>query len=142
MNKTPSQNIAELFTIISFVLLIPGFFGMLMILWLALISPLCLLALIVPTIGIVLLIGYFKQSRGTINKKRIFPLWIGTFLYNLMFLSLASIYHYKQYTSEIVSHSYNNSSPLFSLFMAFLTAWWLAAVLLSITAIYSEKTRF
>lgn len=139
MKKTLSQKIARIFEVIGFILMIPGSIGTLLILYLCLINPLFLAALIVPVSGFILLIGYFKHSRGTINEKRIFPLWIGTFLYNLMFLLPTAVYFYNQYTAEIVSYyAPNNPDLSFTLSLGFLTVWWMSSILLSIIAMRSE----
>ena len=72
MENTYSQRVAGAFEIVDYVLLIPAaigaFVGLLAIAW----SPLfTLLMYTVLIIGIVLLVGYFKHSRNTLDSKYI-----------------------------------------------------------------------
>lgn len=87
--KTISQKIARVFEIVDYVLLVPAlaglFFGV------AMFSdksslPFGLAICAVFTIGTLLLVGYFKHSRGRLSEKKTIALWVGTIAFNALFL--------------------------------------------------------
>ena len=86
--KTVSQKIARVFEIVDYILLVPSlaglFFG-LMMLGSGDAGIFGLGIFVVFTIGIILLVGYFKHSRGTLSKAKTRNLWIGTIVFNGIF---------------------------------------------------------
>lgn len=87
MEKTFSQKVARAFEIADYVLLIPAALGVLLATLLIGAAPWFTL-LIYGTfiLGVVLLVGYFKHSRGRLDEKHISALWIATAVYNTVLL--------------------------------------------------------
>lgn len=112
MEKTYSQKVARVFEVISYVLLVPAFFGffyavLLIIFGLgagdAYVFFCGLVPVMVAAAGIMLLVGYFKRSRDRLDEKYISALWIGTMVYNFLLLLpwiLVALYHVKSSTFE------------------------------------------
>lgn len=87
--KTVSQKIARVFEIVDYFLLLPAllglYFGLIMLgekdsFFMG--AGICTIFVI----GTVLLVGYFKHSRGTLSAEKSRLLWIGTIVYNGLFL--------------------------------------------------------
>lgn len=158
LEKTFSQKAARVFEIIGYLLIVPATLLWLLsfLLVLGMLNSLRLenfhhqtfdnlLPLLIPSIiyslGILLLVGYFKHSRGTLSENKIIPLWIGTLFYNLPPL-LAVIYQI-----IIMPNNYHNIdfqellSPYVLLSLS-LVVWWVIAIVLSIGAIYNELTEY
>ncbi len=87
MERTYSQKVARVFEIIDYFLLIPAAIGALVGFFILFGSPL-LGGLIYAGlgIGIALMVGYIKHSRGKLSQDYISFLWIGTAIYNFMLL--------------------------------------------------------
>lgn len=140
--KTFSQKAARVFEIVDYVLLVPSAVGLLfgLVMLFNITSFFYGLAICaVFTIGTLLLIGYFKHSRGTLDEEKIFPLWGGTLVYNVLPL-LPVFYRVFIKSDEFHNFSYQQLLSPFALFCIFLVFWWIVAVSLSIGAIYSELT--
>ncbi len=85
MEKTYSQRIARVFEIVDYFLLLPAGVGALVGLAAIASSPVfSLLMFAILTVGLILLVGYYKHSRGTLNEKYISALWITTAVYNFI----------------------------------------------------------
>jgi hypothetical protein len=100
LEKTFSQKAARVFEIAGYLLLIPATLWLLVSFMLVLMAIssfrleniqfqiLILIGTLTPSfiyiLGVLLLTGYFKHSRGTFGENKITPLWIGTLLYNLL----------------------------------------------------------
>lgn len=87
MERTYSQKVARVFEIIDYFLLVPAAIGLLVGLAAIFESPaIGGLVLAVLGIGIALMVGYIKHSRGKLSHEYISVLWIGTAIYNFMLL--------------------------------------------------------
>jgi hypothetical protein len=104
-----------------------------------------LIPVIIPSLiyslGVLLLTGYFKHSRGTLGENKIIPLWIGTFLYNLSPL-LAVIYQIVVMPGDFQNIDFKQFLSPYAVLSLSLVLWWIIAVLLSAGAIYSELTKY
>ena len=103
LEKTFSQKAARVFEIVAYLLIVPAIAYLILSFFYVLIGliaiykdyqPFQILALLISltpllvfSIGIILLVGYFKHSRGTLGENKIIPLWLGTFFYTLPPLS-------------------------------------------------------
>ncbi|MEO6588294.1 MAG: hypothetical protein ABIP06_03105 [Pyrinomonadaceae bacterium] len=138
--KSLSEKIAQVFKIVGclfLILVLPSlivpviyFFGG----FVSLQMMACLIALILISvfgIGFILFVGYAKHASGILEENKILPLWIGTFLYNILPLILVI---YQLITN--VNKTYR--SEVFGVVYVLLSFWWIAAVCLSLTAIYDE----
>src|SRR5215203_4339792 len=97
MQKTYSQRVARGFEIVDYFLLLPAAVGVLVGISAIFKEPLVgLLILITIGIGLFLLVGYFKHSRGILDESYIPALWITTAVFNfilfLPWLYFASVY--------------------------------------------------
>ena len=126
--KSLSEKIARVFEIVGYVLLIPAI--PLVVLSAVFIFPL-LISLPAFGIGLTLLVGYVKHSRGTLDEGKILPLWMVPFLYNVLPLMFIGFRFYGAHQNKIGLDDFN----IFSLLLVF---WLIAAVCLSLTAIYDE----
>lgn len=85
--KTYSQKVARVFEIIDYFMLLPAAIGFLFGFAFIASNPLYTLLLYsFLIIGIVLLVGYFKHSRGNLDEKYFSALWLTTAGYNLVLL--------------------------------------------------------
>lgn len=124
--KSLSEKIARVFEVVGYILLLPASLAVL-------VSAMFIFPLIISVplfgIGLTLLVGYAKHSRGNLDEGKILPLWIATFLFNFLPL-LVPAYQY-----------YSNADGRFEsvgLFSGLLIFWWIIACCLSLTAIYEE----
>lgn len=124
--KHLSQKIARAFEIVGYIQLIPA---ILLVLLSALIIFPLLISIPIFGTGLTLFIGYIKHSRGTLDKSKVMPLWIATFLFNFLPLFLPAM---KYYNGEISKHE------SLSLFAVLSISWWIIACCLSLTALYDE----
>jgi hypothetical protein len=168
MNKTYSENIARLFEIVNYFLLLPiiiccifwviplliyggilsfaalfsrkhFIFGVLFFL-----IYFILFALLI--FGFTLMIGYFRHSRGKLNSGEVDKLWIKTLCYNAIFffpsfyLNLQCWLTEKCYADSL-NQSYNELQILGKLSPVFvlLTFWWGIAIILSLIALFTNK---
>jgi hypothetical protein len=144
--KTFSQKVAIIFEVVGYLLLVPAILSLIYPLLFVVGSlfslqiPYLVISLIpflIFGLGIVLLAGYVKHSRGTLDEEKIIPLWVGTLFYNVLPL-LPVFYQILMKSDELDNFSYQQLLSPFALFCIFLVLWWIAAVLLSIGAIFSE----
>ena len=135
--KTFSQKVARVFEVVGYLLLIPAILSL--IYSLIFVFVLGLIVFLIFCLGIVLLAGYVKHSRGTLDEEKIIPLWVGTLFYNVLPL-LPVFYQILMKSDEFHNFSYQQLFSPFALFCIFLVLWWIVAVSLSIGAIFSEIT--
>lgn len=138
--KNLSQKIARVFEIVDYFLLVPSilglFFGLMM-----LGKPdsfmfgLGIFAVFI--IGTILLVGYFKHSRGSLSEKSTVALWIGTIVFNGIFL-LPSLYFL--FISSTENGSRNNLGEILISPAGWIIGWWTIAIGGSIIALSSYKT--
>lgn len=88
MQRTYSQKVARVFEVIDYFLLFPAVIGALVGLAALQSAPqYTLLMYAVLTVGITLLVGYFKHSRGRLDEKCFSALWLTSAVFNfLLFL--------------------------------------------------------
>jgi hypothetical protein len=88
MEKTYSQKVARVFEVIDYFLLFPAAIGALVSVFALMAgSAYALLTLAVLTVGIILMVGYFKHSRGRLDEKYFSALWLTSAGFNfLLFL--------------------------------------------------------
>ena len=87
MQKTYSQKVARVFEIMDYILLVPSALGLLLAT--LLIKEAAWFALLVYAafgVGVGLMIGYFKHSRGRLAEEYIPALWMTSAIYNLILL--------------------------------------------------------
>ncbi|MEO6588295.1 MAG: hypothetical protein ABIP06_03110 [Pyrinomonadaceae bacterium] len=133
--KTISQKIARVFEIVDYFLLVPAIAGLLFGIMMIISGEAAIFGvgiLTVFTIGTILLIGYFKHSRGTLSKAKTRNLWIGTIIFNGVFLA-PSLYFVFLDTSATNSQ-HNLAETIFSSY-GWLLVWWTIAVGGSIIAL-------
>jgi hypothetical protein len=152
MNKTVSQKIARVFEIAGYLWLLPSTVSLIFPVMFAIMAilagnPSGLIALAVIFgifgAGVFLLVNYYRHSRGWLDEEKILPLWFGTLVFNLIFLSPVIYFYwsmpspdYGYHDSQIVTY---NSSQIIILLMWLLPPfWWTTAALLSGVAIVSE----
>lgn len=143
--KTFSQKVARIFEIVGYVMLLPAVISLIYPL-MALVASIAdfrpevvlfgSIPLILFGLGVVLLVGYIKHSRGSLDERKIVPLWGGTFFFNCLFL-IPAVYSILTLTdrSGIKYQELSNPFALIGLFVFF---WWLCAVFLSAVAAISE----
>lgn len=136
---TSSQKIARAFEIAGYILLIPsGFATLCSTLLLAGAPLLTFLIYGIFIFGCVLLAGYVKHSRGTLNEKRVRSLWIWTVLFNAA-LSLPFFFYawhfFQNLDSELADHGQMPGNFFFNLCVTFA---YLTAIVLAIKAYKSE----
>jgi hypothetical protein len=86
-DKTYSQRVARVFEILDYFMLVPAAIGALVGLALLFANPLYSFLLYgFLTVGIVLMVGYFKHSRGRLEEKYFNALWLTTAGYNFVLL--------------------------------------------------------
>ena len=134
--KSFSQKVARVFEVVGYLLLVPAILGLFYSLILVFLG---LIVFLIFCLGIILLIGYFKHSRGTLSEEKVLPLWFGTFFYNALPL-LLTFYQILISTNDYQNFNFQEWLSPFGLFCIFLVLWWAVAVALSIGAIYSELT--
>ena len=140
-DKTVSQKIARVFEIVDYILLVPSivglFFGLLMIGRSG--SAMFGVGIIaIFTIGVILLVGYFKHSRGRLSDNRVRALWIGTIVFNGIFLA-PSLYF--TFLNAVETNSRNDSYEIIFSPYGWIFGWWTIAIGGSIIALGSYKKR-
>ena len=96
--------------------------------------------------GIRLMVGYYRHSRGKLDKKKVDRLWVKTICFNATFF-FPSFYLNLQcsLTEECFVESFHKSNyglhilSEFPLLLILLTVWWGLAIILSFTAVFSIK---
>lgn len=144
--KTFSQKAARVFEVVGYLLLVPAILSLIFPFMMAIASlaslqihlfVMILIPFFIFGLGIILLGGYFKHSRGTLDEDKIIPLWGGTLVYNVLPL-LPVFYQIFMKSDEFHHFRYQQLFSPFALFYIFLILWWIVAVSLSIGAIFSE----
>jgi hypothetical protein len=145
MQKTYSQKVARVFEVIDYFLLLPAAFGALVGLVSFPYSPLFALLLYgVLSVGIVLLVGYFKHSRGRLDEKYSGALWLTTAVYNFVFL-LPVLYwasillqtgDFRNFNGEL-----DGGTIFFFIFLSGAVFSYLSAVVFSIKAFTFERRK-
>lgn len=133
--KTVSQKIARVFEIVDYVLLIPSLGGLLLGMMMLIsgeAAGIGLGILAVFTIGTILLVGYFKHSRGRLSEKSTVALWLGTIVFNGLFL-LPSLYFLFLDTSK--NSSGNQLTEILVSPYGWILVWWTSAIGGSIIAL-------
>lgn len=131
--KSVSQKIARVFEIVDYFLLVPSLAGLLFGLMMVANPDSALYGLAICavfTVGTILLVGYFKHSRGRLSEKATVALWVGTIIFNGLFL-LPSLYF-------VFVDSLENEiliSPV-----GLIMGWWTIAIGGSIIALSTYKT--
>lgn len=146
--KTFSQKAARVFEVAGYLLLVPAILSLIFPFLFAVgslvslqihVFIMCLIPFFIFGLGIILLGGYIKHSRGTLDEDKIIPLWGGTLVYNVLPL-LPVFYQIFMKSDEFHHFSYQQLLSPFALFCISLALWWIVAVSLSIGAIFSELT--
>lgn len=144
--KTFSQKAARVFEVAGYLLLVPAILSLIFPFMMVIASlaslqiqifVMCLIPFFIFGLGIILLDGYIKHSRGTLDEEKIILLWGGTILYNVLPL-LPVFYQIFMKSDEFHYFNYQQLLSPYALFCIFLVLWWIVAVSLSIGAIFSE----
>ena len=146
--KTFSQKAARVFEVAGYLLLVPAILSLIypfIMVIASLVSlqiqifVMSLIPFFIFGLGSILLGGYIKHSRGTLDEDKIIPLWGGTLVYNVLPL-LPVFYQIFMKSDEFHNYSFQQLLSPYALFCIFLALWWIVAVSLSIGAIFSELT--
>jgi len=90
MEKTYSQKVARIFEIVDYFLLIPAaigaFFGFFVLVGSPFTAWYAILFYVFLVVGLVLMVGYFRHSRGYLDEQNISFLWITSVVYNFLLL--------------------------------------------------------
>lgn len=137
--KTYSQKVARAFEIADYILLLPAGFGALLA-TLAF-SGFTLLVYAFFIGGLILLVGYYKHSRGTLGNEYVPALWIGTAVYNFILL-LPCLFWAAMLLQDGIFQNSNGGDGLM-VFMVGLAiiGGYLTAVLLAVKAYSFEKRK-
>lgn len=150
MEKTYSQKVARVFEIICYVLLAPTFLSLIypvvfiiggMLEGSVKMVSLGFIPFLIVVPGMILLVGYFKHSRGRLDEKYSSVLWLTTAVYNFL-LFLPWLY----YCSVLLQESnfrgyYGNGALLSFLFTLGMVFGYIAAITFSLKAFSFEKRR-
>lgn len=144
MQKTYSQKVARVFEVIGYLMLLPAAIGALAGFLAIANQPLyALLIYVILGIGVTLLVGYFKYSRGRLEEKFCSALWLTTAVYNFLLL-LPWLYG----TSALLQSGfkdYDGSTDgglvIFFLFLISIVFSYLAAIVASLKAYSFEKRK-
>jgi hypothetical protein len=140
MERTYSQNVARAFEIADYILLIPAILG-------------AVLATLIPSIltllvygffiaGVVLLVGYFKHSRGQLDESNFSALWIASAVYNGVLLLPCLYFASTLLQSGILDNEYSDGgSVVYFLFILSVVSGYFAAVIFSLRAYFFEKRK-
>lgn len=136
--KTVSQKIARVFEIADYILLVPSTLGLAASL---ILGGGAIAVFTIYVGGVVLLVGYFKHSRGKLSAGGVRALWIGTILFNGLFLAPSLYFIFRSGTE---TNSQNNLNEIIFSPYGWLLIWWTLAVGGAIIALgdYKEKTKF
>lgn len=129
--KTFSQKAARFFEIVCYVLLAPAVFSIIFTVVYG--AILFFIPFAITCFGVLLLHGYRKHARGTLDEDKLSLLWFGTFIFNA--IPLAPVF----YQVVLNSKKAGVTNPLFLdpfiIGFSLLTLWWIIAVSLSVTLI-------
>ncbi len=131
MNKTYSEKVARVFMFVSFFMLVPALFGLILSLGLIVIS---IPIILIFAIGITLLIGYWKHAGGNLDESKVSFLWISTAVYNGIFakLGISSTFNF---LIQVHSPALSEHGIVFLM----LLSWWIIAAILAISAFVSNR---
>lgn len=136
---TNSQKIARFFEIVNYFMLVPAAFGIFCSFLLIKELPwFTAIILGVSAVGMTLLVGYFKHSRGRLAESKVKALWIGTIAYNALFLLPMTYIVLSMAISEGIGLSRNFSEPSFLLGAA-IFVWWIVSIAGSGIALKSDS---
>ncbi|HVE55448.1 MAG TPA: hypothetical protein VNB22_01380 [Pyrinomonadaceae bacterium] len=142
MEKTYSQKVARVFEIVDYFLLLPAGVGALVGFFALFGQPLYgLLIYMILGVGMALLVGYFKHSRGRLDEKYISVLWLTTAVYNFL-LFLPWLYNASTYLqpSQSWARGENQFTAGFFLLLAIVLGY-IFAIVFSIRAYSFEKRK-
>lgn len=142
LEKTVSQKIARVFEIVDYFLLVPSLAGLLF--GIAMLSdknslPLGLAICTVFTIGTTLLVGYFKHSRGRLSEKSTVALWIGTILFNALFLLPTLFFAIRDMNLKMFLDRGSNFTAMALSPYGLMGLWWAIAIGGSIIALKDNR---
>lgn len=141
MKKSYSQRIARVFEIANYFLApVPIAFGGLILVLAPLLFLPVLLIWIFCAPGLWLAAQYFKHSRGDLDDEKTSPMWIATIVFNGLLLLVNLSFVYPDYNSGRDS-LYLRTFQRTELVWIVLVIWWAAAIILSLTALWSEYSR-
>ncbi len=136
MEKTYSQKVARVFEIVDYFLLLPAGVGALVGFFALFGQPLYgLLIYTVLGVGIALLVGYFKHSRGRLDEKYISALWLTSAVYNFL-LFLPWLY----FTAENLTANASGFSIGFAFYLGIILSY-IFAIASSLKAYSLEKRK-
>jgi hypothetical protein len=133
---TQSQSIAKVFTFAGYIFIVPGFLAALSsILTLGFSPVIPFVAIFIFGFGVCLLIGYRRHSRGYLSREKIIPLWVGTFVYNLLFFVPQVWIAIRSENFSDLMKSSSESEFIGAIFFS-IAMWQLVAILLATYAIF------
>lgn len=146
MEKTTSQKIAGAFEIVGYLWLLPSLISLFYPLLILIVSVFTLqpvgiifglLSLLPFSLGMWLLVGYNRHSRGLMKeRKKIFRLWYATMAFNWLFLAPAAYFYFQALFSE---DGFRARDVVAVVVYSLLIFWWAAAIILSAVAVVSEN---
>jgi hypothetical protein len=145
MKKSYSQKVARAFEIICYFLLLPAFISLIYPLFFLIGSLfstsfgmflLALMFLCIPAFGVLLFVGYIRHSRGKMNEGKIFPLWLGTILFNAIPLAITSYWFF--ITNSFDGTSYSSIDGGFFIIFNLFILLWIAGILFPANALHRE----
>lgn len=137
MERTYSQNVARAFEIADYILLIPAILGAILATLIPSIFTLLVYGFFI--VGVVLLVGYYKHSRGKLDERYFSALWITTAVYN--FILLLPCLYWASILLQTGSSKSSDGGKLFFLMILPIIAGYLTAVLLAVKAYSFEKRK-
>ncbi len=141
MERTYSQDVARAFEIVDYFLLVPAGLGALMAILMIGWNPLfTFLVYGLLSVGVVLLVGYFKHSRATLNPKHISALWITSALYNFLLL-LPSLYYVSYMYQSLLFKDLSGGRVVYFLINLSIVFAYITAIILSLKAYSLEKRK-
>jgi purine-cytosine permease-like protein len=142
MERTYSQKIARGFELADYFLLIPAGFGV--VLASMLFNFLTLLVYAFFIVGVVLLAGYYKHSRGKLRAEYFPALWLATAVYN--FILLLPCLYWASFLLQAGLFkdeygNYSNGALLFFLINLAIVGGYLTAIIMAVKAFSFEKRK-
>jgi hypothetical protein len=141
MEKNYSQKIARVFEIVDYFMLVPAAIGALVGLAALSWNPLVTLLIYAGlAVGLLLLVGYFKHSRNTLDSKYFATLWITTAVYNSLLL-LPILYYVATMYQEINYEELNGGLVVWFCINLGIVFSYITAVVFSLKAYSFDKYR-
>ena len=136
--KTYSQKIARVFEVVNYFMApIPMAFGGLTLFFAPWMIFVVLMIWLFCGPGLWLAALYFKHSRGELDEEKAPGMWIGTIAFNGLFLLVNIGVVYRNYSSAHESF-YPRTIRTVEIVWVVLALWWMLAIILSLTALWSE----